>query len=126
MRPKLKILVVLCLLGIILLAVVMVRSEPILNWFVARSLHSEKDAKKRVVLINTTLRYAPEYWNREYLREALRADTQWERRFLAELIRERFHTNATQELQSLLTQGVPESSKSNVIAVISELQRLPQ
>jgi len=126
MRSKLKIIVVLALLGIILLAVVMVRSEPILNWFTARSLHSENDAKKRVVLINTTLTYAPEYWNREYLLEALRADTQWERRFLADLIRQRFHTNATHELQSLLTIGVPESSKSNVISVISELQSLPQ
>jgi hypothetical protein len=101
MRRKLDIIVALVLLGIVLLAVVMVRSEPILNWFTARSLHSENDPKTRVVLINTTLTYAPEYWNREYLREALRADSQWERRFIADLIRERFNTNATQELQSL-------------------------
>jgi hypothetical protein len=123
-RSKIRICLVLVSLGMLLLAIIMVPHEPILNQFTAYKLHREGNPQRRIVLINTTLGYAPEYWNREYLREALRAETQLERRFLADLIYERFNTDGIQQLQRLLTPGLPELARSNVTTVISEVERI--
>lgn len=121
---KAVISVVVLFLGVLLLATIMLPHEPILNWVIARKLHHEQSPQKRIVLINTTLTYSHEYWNREYLREALRADTQLERQFLAGLLQRRFETNAAQQLQALLTTDLPNVARSNLAAVISELERI--
>lgn len=123
MNAKVKVPVVIALLGLLLLAVVAMPHQPILNRFTAFSLRGESDPKKRIVLINTTLTYTPAFWNREYLQDALRANTQVERRFIADLVRERFKDEGLRQLRGLLRPDLPEVSKSNLLAVISELER---
>lgn len=121
-HTKVRMCLVLVSLSMLLLAIIIVPHEPILNRFTAYKLHREGNPQRRIVIINTTLGYAPEYWNREYLREALRAGTQLERRFLADLIHERLNTNGVQQLKNLLTSGLPEVAITNVTAVISEVE----
>jgi len=120
---KLKSFFIIALLISLLLGLAAVPYQPFLNWGTARSLRKELNPQKRIVLLNTTLTYDPEYWNSEYLREALRADTQVERRFIAALIRDRFNSQASRKLRGLLSAHVDSASRSNLLAVISELER---
>jgi len=124
MRTKLKTTVALSCLTLILVAVVMLKTDPIVNWVTSHNLHREPDAAKRIIIINMTLGYSPEFWNPQYLQEASRADTQLERNFIADLIHERYATNAIPELQKLLTSQPQESSSSNINAIITRLENI--
>ena len=121
MRLPVKRAATLCFLVLVLSGIVLMRYEPILNWHTAWTLRNEKDAKARVAIINSTLPYERSYWNRQYLREALRADAEWERWYLGDLIGQRFGTNAKPVLRSLLKEPMSEASRSNVLAVISKV-----
>lgn len=123
MKPELKKTLVLLSLGVCLAGLLMVRSQPIVNRLQSQKLMAETDPKNRVVLINETLGYSPEFWNIRYLQCALRARADFERVFVANLIRERFGTNGVAELRALLGKDVPDSAKTNGLAVVSILQR---
>jgi len=123
MKPKLKKALVIVALGLCLLGVLMVRSQPIVNWLQSRKLMAETDPKKRVVLINESLAYSPEFWNLRYLQCALRAEADFERVFIANLIHDRFDTNGVAELRAILGNEVPDSARTNGLAVVSILER---
>lgn len=82
-------------------------------------LHSYTDVNKRIVLLNMSKSYSTNYWNQQYLLESSRANTEIERRFIANLIHERFGTNGISELQRLAADLTLESSKSNIFAVMT-------
>lgn len=86
MKPRLKKMLVLFGLAVCLVADLSVRSEPVVNWLMARELLSEADPNKRIVLINTSLAGDPQFWNPRYLRCALLAESDYERRFIADLL----------------------------------------
>lgn len=122
MKPRLKKTLVLLGLAACLVAVVSVRSQPIVNWFMARKLLSEADANKRIVLINTSLAYDPQFWNPRYLRCALLAESDQERKFIAGLLLERLGTNAVVELRGLIENEKSPSERSNGLAVLPLLE----
>jgi len=118
MKPRLKKTLVLLGLAVCLVAVLSVRSQPIVNWFMAQKLLSEADANKRIVLINTSLAYDPQFWNPRYLRCALLAESDHERKFIADLLVERLGTNAVVELLGLIENEKSPSARSNGLAVL--------
>jgi hypothetical protein len=122
MKPRLKKTLVLLGFAVCLIAVLAVRSQPIVNWFMAQKLLSEGDANKRIVLINTSLAYDPQFWNPRYLRCALLAESDHERKFIADLILERFGTNAVVELRGLIENEKSPLARSNGLAVLPFLQ----
>ena len=123
MKPKLKKLLVFVALGLCLLGVLMVRSQPIVNWLQSRKLMAETDPKRRIVLINESLAHSPDFWNLRYLQCALRAEADFERVFIANLIHERFDTNGVAKLRALLGNEMPDSARTNGLAVVSILER---
>jgi len=123
MKPGLKIALVLFSLVACLAGLLVMRSQPIVNRLQSRKLTAESVPQKRVVLINETLGYSPEFWNIRYLQCALRAEADFERVFIANLIHERFGTNGISELQALLGKNLPDSAKTNGLAVVSILKR---
>jgi hypothetical protein len=82
----------------------------------------EEDPNKRIVLINATLVYDQAYWNPRYLEYALRVEADFERKFAANLIHQRFGTNGVTELRHLLKEQTSESARSNGAAVVSILE----
>lgn len=108
-----------CLLIIIFVLILMINSESLLNWYMTSRLHSYTDVNKRIVLLNMSKSYSTNYWNQQYLLESSRANTEIERRFIANLIHERFGTNGISELQRLAADLTLESSKSNIFAVMT-------
>jgi len=122
MKSRRKKVLVLAALAVFLLLLMVLPSGLIVNWFMGNRLFKEPDRNRRIVLINTTLKYNPEYWNPRYLRCALLAETDYERKFMADLIQERFRTNATFELHRVLERETSEAGKSNASEVIRLLE----
>ena len=91
----------------------------ILNW----RIRTEETGSGRMALINATLEYDSNFWNQKYVSLALNADSDVERRFMADLISERYGTNAIPKLRDqLAVSSVSESARSNGLAVISALE----
>lgn len=124
MISKSKAISGLLLLTLSLLGIIMARPEPVLNRLTARSIQRESDSAKRIVLLNMTRTYEQSYWNPEYLKEAARASTSLERSFIAQLIHERFGTNATHELERIMVPQLPETSKSNIVLVLEKVRTI--
>ncbi len=121
MNTRLKKTLVLLGLAACLVAALSLRSEPVVNRFMAWRLLSEADANKRIVLINTSMAYDSQFWNPRYLRCALLAASDHERKFIADLLRERLGTNAVVELRELLENEKSPLARSNGLAVLSLL-----
>jgi hypothetical protein len=85
----------------------------------ARKLLSEEDGNKRIVLINTSLASDPQFWNPRYLRCAALAESDHERRFIADLLLERIGTNAVVQVRELVESEKSPSAQSNGLAVLS-------
>jgi hypothetical protein len=98
------------------------KPQSLSNWWVTHQLHATASPSKRIALLNMTISYSTNYWNQEYLQETARANTEIERRFLADLIQQRFGTNGISALQPVAAQPASDSAKSNVLAVVSILE----
>ena len=122
MQPRGKKILVLLGLAACLSAILLVRSQPVVNWFMARQLLTEADANKRIVLINTSLAYDPQFWNSRYLRSALLAKSKYEREFIADLLFDRLGTNAVDGLRELAQNEKSASAQSNALAVVSLIE----
>lgn len=107
------------LLVVIFVLILTINSQSLLNWYMSSRLHSYADVNKRIVLLNMSRSYSTNYWNQQYLLEAYRANSEVERRFIADIIHERFGTNETSELQQMAARPISESSRSNILAVIN-------
>jgi hypothetical protein len=73
--------------------------------------------------MNMSRAYSPTYWNPKYIQETLRASTEVERRFLADLLYERFGTNGIGDLHALLSSSIPQYSETNVQEVVSFMEK---
>jgi len=122
MKLKIRTWPVIFVCIILLAGVIAIRSDHIFNWVLARELRLEPEPKRRIVLMNISTAHEPAFWNSVYLREAERADTAIERRFLADLIISRFGTNAVEELARLFERQGFGSPKDNLRAVIKETE----
>jgi hypothetical protein len=122
MKMPVSRIVVFSLLCVGLVVLLLMRPEMVTNWILVRKLASEKDAHARLAVLNSTLTRDPSYWNPHYLKSSLRASTDIEQHFLADLIHERFGTNGVRELRSLASKTQSLSDQSNVLAVCAILE----
>ena len=119
-RIPLLLVAILMLLG----GIVWVKPDWFVNWISERRLNSEPDCNKRIALMNMSRDYSPTYWNPKYIQETLRANTDVERRFLADLVYERYGSNGAGELRALLSSSnIAQRSKTNVQVVVSFIEK---
>ena len=100
-----------------------IKPQTLLNWRMKRQIYATTDPSKRIVLLNMSLLYPTNYWNKEYLQETTRANTEMERRYLANIIQQRFGTNGVSALQSLMEQSASNIAQSNILAIVSILEK---
>ena len=124
MKPKLAGWTIFIVFSAFFVLALLTKPQPLSDWWVTHQLHATANPSKRIALLNMSRAYPTNYWNQQYLWEATRANTEMERRFLADLIHERYSTNGILELRSLSAQPVSEPSKSNALAVISILENI--
>jgi len=93
-------------------------ADSILYWVQRHELRTETDPDMRMILVNMTRDAEPSRWNSEYLQLTLKAETRVERLILADIIHERFGTNAIRECENLSERNAGNPSVTNVLAVL--------
>lgn len=122
MRPRVKSALALFAFAVGLATILSMPSEPNLNRVMAWKLMNETDATKRMVLINMSLEFDPQFWNSRYLQCALLAESNYERKFIAALLLERLGTKALVGLRDLVENETSPSARGNGSAILPLLE----